>query len=183
MSMILSIDPGQNTGIALGSYSAITPYTLDYRWQVHGGVEGFINWWESNTERVGWADTIVCESFELRRTNTFQADIEPKAIEGALRVFTHYSDYEIAWQTAAQKASLIGYPESADTADKRQRLRYEFLDRFGLFKAGTENDDSNDAITHALVYLRSVKHAPTLHTFWPDTLRGHLTAVPAGPTF
>lgn len=169
MTTLLSIDPGDNTGIALGFFDAVTPYRLLERWQVHGGVTGFMAWLEA-----GYAadvDIIICEKFDLRN-NDFVADTVPLLCEGALLAAQRFgdglvADTPIVWQGADRKWGLIGYPKTANTPDKRQRLRFQFLDRFGLFKAGTEFDDSNDAITHALVYLKGIRHYPSAFAFWP----------------
>jgi len=163
MTYLLSIDPGKNSGIALGYYDSLTPYRLLERWQVHGGLEGFLAWWDSTDVEF---NEVVCERFVLAN-NEFTADITPKAIEGALVTLLRHEDVPIAWQPRGDKALLTGYPEKARTKAQRQRVRFDFLDRFGLFKPGTENDDSNDAITHALVYLKRRRHMPTLLAMWP----------------
>lgn len=171
MTYLLSIDPGVNTGIALGYYDAITPYRLVERWQVHNGLDGFIRWWETAV----WAggpldlsfDEIVCEKF-LLADNDFKADVTPLLIEGALIVLNRQSyNVPIVWQPNTDKAGLVGYPSEAKTKAQRQRVRFDFLERFGLFKAGTENDDTNDAIVHALVSLKKRLHSPTLLAMWP----------------
>ncbi len=164
MTYQLDIDPGKNTGVALAFYDAITPYRLEERWQVHGGLDGFNEWWYDNIALD--VDEIVCEKFILAR-NDFQADLEPMLIEGALRTHLHEDATPIMWQPRTDKSALTGYPETAKTPGQRQRVRFDFLDRFGLFKPGTENDDSNDAITHGLVNLKRRKHAPTLQAYWP----------------
>ena len=170
MKYILSIDPGQSTGIALGSYDAITPYQLVSRWNVLGGVEGFIEWWQENQDGE-IAHELVVEKFHLDPTNQFSADLTPVAIEGALAALNWDAGVEIAWQGRELKSALIGYPPEARTKTERQRVRFDFLDRFGLFAKGAHNDDSNDAITHALTYLKRRKHAPTLMAFWPPPPR------------
>lgn len=164
MTRILSIDPGKNTGIALGSYSDESPYELLQRWQVHGGVEGFKAWWAGSPSY----DVLVVEKFVLSGENDFAADLTPKEIEGALcMALTPLEWHHVVWQPRTDKARLIGYPKTADTKAKRQRVRFNFLKKHGLFAPGTENDDSNDAITHALVHLKVIMHRPTLMTYWP----------------
>lgn len=165
MTHLLSIDPGGNTGVALGFYDALTPYRLLQRWQVHGGLEGFAHWWESTV--IEW-DELVVERFILDPNNQFTADLTPKEIEGYLRGEMGPDDYAlIIWQPRTDKAALTGYPASANTKAKRQRVRFDFLKRFGMFKPGTENDDSNDAIVHAIVSLKKRRHYPTMMAFWP----------------
>ena len=170
MTYLLSIDPGQSTGIALGYYDAITPYRLERRWNVLGGVEGFIDWWGEDQGRE-IAHEMVVEQFHLDPTNQFSADLTPVAIEGALAVLNMGSGVEITWQGREMKSALIGYPPEARTKTERQRVRFDFLDRFGLFAKGAHNDDSQDAITHALVFLKRRKHMPTMLAFWPPPPR------------
>lgn len=165
MTSLLSIDPGLNSGIALGRYDSLTPYRLLERWQVHNGLDGFLDWWGSEDIQF---DELVVEKFVLAN-NDFTADITPKEIEGAIKTLMRYTAPEIPiwWQPRQDKSALTGYPDSAKTKAQRQRVRFDFLDRFGLFKAGTEHDDSNDAITHALVNLKRRRHMPTVLAMWP----------------
>lgn len=166
MTYLLSIDPGQSTGIALGYYDSITPYRLEQRWNVLGGVDGFIEWWWEN-QGGEIANELVVEQFHLDPTNQFSADLTPVAIEGALAALNWDDGIQITWQGRDMKGNMIGYPASARTKTQRQRVRFDFLDRFGLFAKGAHNDDSQDAITHALVYLKRRKHMPTMLAFWP----------------
>lgn len=163
MTRLLSIDPGKNTGIALGEYSDTEPYRLLQRWQVHGGTAGFKRWWRR--ERPEY-DALVIEKFILA-ANEFTADLTPVLIEGVLDVLLEDETVQPVWQPRQAKGSLIGYPPSVKTKTQRQRFRFDFLDRFGLFAAGTDNDDSNDAITHSLVFLKSRQHIPTMRFYWP----------------
>jgi hypothetical protein len=164
MTWLLSADPGKNTGIALGYYDATTPYQLHQRWQVHRGLDGFIHWWRNDLPDE--VDEIVVEKFVSKR-GEMAPDLSGVPIEGVIALGAYDLGIPVIWQTAAQKGSLVGYPESARTKAQRQRVRFNFLDRHGLFKAGTENDDSNDAITHALISLKVRRHAPTLRRFFP----------------
>lgn len=171
MTHTLAVDPGKNTGIALGFYDSHTPYRLVKRWQVHGGLDGFHEWWD----RAPWwecgierPDERVVERFVLDPNNEFTADLTPKEVEGYLRAVLPEAEYRaINWQLRTDKSLLTGYPKSAVTPAQKQRVRFDFLKRFDLFEPGTDNDDSNDAITHALVRLKRVRHLPTLRHYWP----------------
>lgn len=180
MTRVLSADPGKNSGLALGYFDAITPYRLISRWQVHEGLTGFLDWAAYQAPQF---DEIVCEKFILDPKNQFTADLTPVEIEGALRTLQSIDqrfDVPIMWQPRTDKAALTGYPDSAKTKAQRQRVRFDFLDRFGLFARGTENDDSNDAICHALISLKRRLHEPTLHAFWPERRRsptGNVTPI------
>lgn len=180
MTLLLSVDPGKSTGIALGYYDAITPYLLLERWNVLGGLEGFIDWWDAAHYKDGPLSggmhehqyDLVVEQFRLDSRNEFTADLAPVQIEGAI-VAKNGSTYcrPIVWQPRTDKAVLTGYPKDCVTKTQRQRHRFDFLERFGLFAAGSRNDDSNDAVCHALIFLKRAKHAPSLHAFWPQKLR------------
>lgn len=173
MTYLLSIDPGLNSGAALGYYDATSPYRVVGRWQVHGGLPGFLAWWER--EHIGERfDEIVVEKFILDPTNQFSADLTPVQIEGAIIAKLFPRDNAIAWQPRTDKSALTGYPPTAITKTQRQRARFDFLDRFGMFESGTGNDDSNDAVTHGLVYLKRRRHLPTLRAFWPEQARSVL---------
>lgn len=163
MTYLLSIDPGLNTGIVLGFYDAVTPYRVLERWQVHHGPAGFIQWFES--ARGTRVDEIVVEKF-IYDASADAADIIGVPIEGMCMLIAHERGIPVIWQTRADKGALVGYPDAAVTKAQRQRVRFDFLDRIGMFKPGTENDDTNDAVTHALVSLRRRRHIPTLKAYW-----------------
>jgi hypothetical protein len=111
--MLLSLDPGRNSGAALGYYDDIEPYTLVDRWQIHGGVDGFKRWWREGHWRS--ADYLVVEKFILASDNEFTADLTPVHIEGALSVLLDDSHLRPIWQPRTDKSRLVGYPKSAVT--------------------------------------------------------------------
>lgn len=164
MTWLLSIDPGKNSGIALGYFDSLTPYQLHQRWQVHGGVVGLAHWWRD--ERPEY-DVLVIEKFILDPTNEFTADLSAPECEGFLLVALEGEAVQPVWQLRSAKGDLTGYPKWATKKHQRQRIRFNFLERFGLFRAGTENDDSNDAITHGVVWLKRMEHLPQLRQMWP----------------
>lgn len=168
MTRLLALDPGLETGAALMEYSPTRAPSLVARWQILDGVPGFVDWWFSRES--GHIDEIVCESFILDPEET-HPDVTPLRIEGALIALNSLLvGPPIVWQPRNLKAELVGnhYPPAAKTKAQRQRVRFDFLDRFGLFKAGDHFTDSNDAITHAIVNLKLRKHAPTLAQFYPQ---------------
>lgn len=166
MPYLFSLDPGKNTGAALGYYDDDTPYQLLERWQIHGGLEGFAQWTEHGAGGLDFDERVV-ERFVLSGDNEFTADLTPKEIEGYLRGVLTADEYAaITWQLRSDKSRLTGYPKSAVTKAQRQRVRFNFLKEHGLFAAGADNDDSNDAIVHALVYLKR-RHRPTVLRYWP----------------
>lgn len=146
---LLSIDPGKQTGIALGIYGDDEPYKLAEVWQVSGGLKGFIDWWREHETLM--PTYLVCEKFVLRN-NAFVADTEPLLIEGALRVLW---GGDIVWQLRTDKMFVTD----------------QLLKEHGLWKTGKalgwkDCRDANDAIIHGLAFLRKQKHLPTLRKFW-----------------
>lgn len=134
----------------MGFYGDNEPYELLNVWQVSGGLHGFIDWWR---ERLPILPTyLVCEKFVLRN-NVFVADTEPLLIEGALRVLW---GGDIEWQLPSDK-SLV-----SDTV-----LRENNLWHTGKQVGWKDARDTNDAIIHALAYLKKNKHIPTLQKYWP----------------
>jgi len=147
---LLSLDPGKQTGIALGTYGD-EAYELLNVWQIAGGLNGFIDWWYSHyplNESV-----LVSEKFVLRN-NAFVADTEPLLIEGALHVLY---DNQIVWQLASDK-SLVN-----DSV-----LRENNLWHTGKQVGWKDARDTNDAIIHGLAYLKKNKHIPTLQKYWAN---------------
>lgn len=164
MTYLLSFDAGLNTGIALMHYSPTEPVTLVARWQVHNGLDGFLDWAEREWH-PGLADEVVVEKFVFD-PSAKAADLAGVPIEGVIAVYARRDGAPIIWHTRADKSGLIGYPESAATKAQRQRVRFDFLERIGMFAAGTENDDSNDAIVHGLVSLKRRRHLPTIRAYF-----------------
>ena len=130
-------------------------------WQVADGLAGFVEWWREHGCKVvmfrEWAYdkpiTVVCEKFVLR-SNSFVADTEPLLIEGAL---TALHNGNIVWQLRSDK-SLVDDKVLKDHALWHTGKQVEWKDA----------RDTNDAIIHALAYLKKNKHIPTLQKFWGE---------------
>ena len=155
---VLSIDPGKQSGVALGIYGDYG-YELVKVWQISDGLQGFIEWWKETGHKVivyrEWAYmkpiVVVCEKFVLR-SNQFVADTEPLLIEGALSAL-HNGD--IVWQLRSDK-SLVD-----DSVLKKNGLWHT-----GKQVGWKDARDTNDAIIHALAYLKKNKHIATLEKYW-----------------
>lgn len=187
MTYLLTIDPGMSTGITLGRYAPDAAYERLGFWQVEGGLKGFYRWlldhyWEQDPESAGMAfggatwefpyvpafyarDTVVvCEKFvPLPAPRTFKtAELEPIRIEGAVEVLLG----DVVWQRAAMMVLAGG-----DTPAKRKRASDDVLRAGGLWVTGMKDlgmKDANDVISaqkHALAYLRSIKHQPTIEKY------------------
>jgi hypothetical protein len=141
---ILAIDPGGTTGIAIVSFSNQTEPVVSHYEEVPDGLKGFIEWYKKSRDSINW-DIIVCETFTLRQNVKFP-DLSPVYIIGALEAFE--SPNKIEWQSPAQKHLCD---------DKRLKI-------MNMHKPGKGH--ANDAIRHAIIYLRNKKHLPTLMLGW-----------------
>lgn len=164
MTLQLSVDPGLNTGITLGFYDAVTPYRIIRRWQVHHGLEGFLRWLDGSLHDLDAVDEIVVERFISNPEEI--ADLSGVPIEGAIALWARQIGAVVIWNSRFHKGVLTGYPDEAITKAQRQRVRFDWLTERGLARPGTENDDSNDATTHALVSLKARGHQPTIRAYW-----------------
>jgi len=150
MTYILSFDPGQSTGIALGLYSEKDPYEVLQVWQTQNGLSGVLEWLG---EHYGPDhEQVVSESFILRKT-PFMPDVEPLRIEGALTVF--YPN--IVWQPPSDKHHV------PDTILKEHRLW-----QTGKPLGHVDGRDANDAIIHGITFLKKLGHVPTIKKYWPS---------------
>lgn len=170
MTFQLVADPGKNTGIVLGYYDATTPYQLLQRWQIHHGLEGFLRWFEANADDLDHVDEIVVEKYIQNPDE--DGDLSGVPIEGAIALWARQIGAAVIWNSRFDKGLLVGYPADAITKEQRQRVRFDFLAEHGLAKAGTENDDTNDSATHALVSLRKRRHMPTIKAYWGRGRKG-----------
>lgn len=176
MKTLISIDPGQSTGLIVGTYSDDTPFELTHAFQIEGGVEGFIDFlnpeyddmWFLGGERfkVPHDLTVLVEKFTARgaaagpfalKTNA----LEPLRIEGALLAM----GITPTWVSPAQQYFLPG--ESKAEKKKRQ---HAWLQENGYAimpkDLGTKDaDDARSACAHAISWLRRQKHKPTLELF------------------
>lgn len=153
MTLLLSIDPGKATGIALGEYHKDIPYRLGNAWIIHGGVDGFIEFMIEHSLFYA-VDQVVCERF-VARDNGWVADIEAKAIEGAL------------------KAIMYGTPIAFQDRNAKVLVPDSVLKEHGLWQTGsmvghTDGRDANDAIIHALGWLMRRSHLSTLEFYFGD---------------
>ncbi len=173
MNYVLSIDPGMRTGIILGYYSDLTAYERIDFWQIDGGLEGLIDWMADGYVNGTWYFspsiavndlTVVCEKFVPIRSKvarTFKTEeLEPIRIEGALRM--ELGD-GIVWQRSSAMVLAGG-----ETPAERKRNSDDVLRNAGLWLTGKKDlgmsdaNDANAAQKHAIAYMRSLKHEPTM---------------------
>lgn len=173
MTRSLWVDPGLMTGIALGYYDAVTPYQLLERWQIPRGIHGWIDWKHSVGLGLG-VDELGYEKFILGQESDDNLAGDALAgvpIEGSIHEWGVLAGIPVMIQDRTHKGGLVGYPPEARSKAQRQRVRFDWLKERGLFVPGTGHDDSNDAITHALVNLKQRNHLPTMRYFWPPRRR------------
>lgn len=150
------------TGIAAGIFGSDQPYELLDVWQVGEGLTGFLDWWNKTGKTYllfkTWAyqeePVIVSEQFVLR-SNPFVADTTPIIIEGALVALCDYLKFSVTFQQRTNKALVND----------------SVLKEHGLWHTGKQVQwkdarDTNDAIIHALAFLKTNKHIPTLEKYW-----------------
>lgn len=111
-------------------------------WQIKDGLQGFL--------KKGWMqeqfDIIVCENFTLRNSVTFP-DLSPVYIIGALEAL---AVQDIIYQRPAEK------PVCPDN----------ILKVMNFYQVSMPH--ANDAIRHAVIYLRKQRHIPTIKLGWPN---------------
>lgn len=154
MPYVLSFDPGIATGWAYGHFSNHHPYSVEGVGVIHGGLEGFTEWWASDLVRAEYqANHIVIEGFRSRSGQPFAPNLDGVEIIGFLRGTLHAlkvpSFYTMQWPT--DKALV---PDSTVKA-------------LGFWQTGkmvnhTDGRDANDAIIHGLAYMLKQKHEPTI---------------------
>lgn len=143
---ILSLDPGGTTGYMIGTVEPNSTLTIERSGQIKNSLRGFLDfhWDVLESENI---DLIICENFELRE-GIYGADLSPVYIIGALEAL--YSTTTIAYQGPYQKPLVD---------DDR-------LKKLGLYEPGKPH--RNDAVRHAVIYLRNTKHMPTLEAGWKE---------------
>lgn len=143
MTRLLSIDPAaeravSDTGWALLEYTDDTPATLVDGGVVHGGFEGFRQW------TMPESDITVCEKYVKFRA---QGDPTPLLIEGVVR----YLRPDVRLQPSS------GYKTAVPD---------EVIKRLGLWTTEGHHADMRSALRHALWYLKTTLHRPTLRAGW-----------------
>lgn len=169
MTQLWSFDLGEASGVVLGSFHPDAPYEPVAAWQIDGGAQGLKDFLENKEYwRTGGGGFFppssaiaVCEKFILNPGNEFQADLEGVIGEGVLLAKWN-AVAPIIWQPRSKK--FMGYGE---TTTKRAD---EILKAGGLWQEPPPNHedarDVNDALIHALVYLRDQRHVPTLSRYF-----------------
>ena len=137
---VIGQDPGGTTGVALLRYTDNTAPELVYLHQIPDGREGFFYFFVGSDVGEGTNFVSVSEKWETRE-GIHSANLEPVYIEGVQYAIwvdqTHYQSPRVK--------TVIGD---------------EFLKINNLWTEGKRHQ--MDALLHALYYLRSIGHEPTL---------------------
>lgn len=137
---VIAQDPGGTTGVAVLRYTENTQPELVYLHQIEEGRKGFYEFFFGSWVGEGTSNVSVSEQWETRE-GVFGANLEPVHIEGI--------QYAIwADQTVYQSPKV------------KPMVGDEFLKANNLWTEGKRHQ--MDALLHAIYYLRSIGHEPTL---------------------
>lgn len=181
----LSIDPGVSTGVCLFTYGDDQPFRVAQWFQFKGGAErlGLFLRRVDLAERAGGLEmkshlldspptirlsALVVERFTPRQNQGFNLsrdDVEPLRGEGVLLGMGLGN--RITWREPSQQY-FLGAP-GLQKAEKKKLAR-SFLKSHGMLPTGKkvgqpDADDAVSATLHAIGFLRSIKHTPTLEMF------------------
>ena len=176
LDIILSFDPGDSTGFAIGCFSDGGAYEVLDSGVIPGGVTGFIAWLcHGHAGReikqilsAGLRCHVVSEKFVVEPS--FVGDCEALKIEGVITarfgLDANPCAKTIVYQLRSEKAALIGGSDGRATCTEAERFRW--LKANGLVNPAGLSGEAHDldAITHALLFLKKRYHAPTLKKFW-----------------
>jgi hypothetical protein len=143
---MLALDPGGTTGVAIFDYEHDSAPVMVMNDQIPGSLDGFIEWYLDRKPKYDW-DHVVCEDFTLRLNVKFP-DLSPVYIIGALNAI----EWDVADNLTMQQPSMKSLCDDS-------RLKKMALHTPGFGHA-------NDAVRHAIIYLRNKKHMPTLRLGW-----------------
>jgi hypothetical protein len=148
--ILLCIDPGQRTGIALLVFGD-TGITSFGEWDIPDGVDGFRAWWRDhmNPWEPPYPELVVAESFTLRE-GVYGVNTEPLQVLGALSVLADNVGLEV----------ILRRP-----AGRKRQVPDVILKRLNLYRKGNANRNILEAIRHGVAYAKSQKHGPTLAAF------------------
>src|SRR5690625_5188853 len=148
--IIVGIDPGKSTGIAVLGHNEITHPTLITHdtpapENVTGVLESLLS--ELDHQQV----VIVVERFVLRE-GMYGVDTTPIEVIGRIKEWSKDRPHPFVWQLPSEKELATN----------------EVLRRMGLWLKGKDQRHVMDAVRHAVVYLAKQKHMPTLKKGWPQ---------------
>lgn len=160
MTTLIAIDPGQMSGVFMGWFDDSVPLTRMSFIQMPGGLAGMEQVIRDLGGDLKQFDVVVSEKFSTRPMSRQYKleELEPIRIEGMIQ----WLRSDTVWQAPAKMVLRQG-----STQAERKRKSDDVLRDGGLWLTGKDVDykdanDANAAAKHALAYMRSIKHAPTL---------------------
>lgn len=139
---MLALDPGKTTGWSFWEYGETTPATCLKHGQVEDGLDGYLE----HIDKME-ADIIVAEQFILDG-RTPNPDVTPLKIEGALASYSHG----------------LNVPLVLQRNNFKKHVSNELLKEHGLYWKGEPH--AMDSARHALAYLKTQHHYPTLEKYF-----------------
>lgn len=165
MTRLLAIDPGMTTGVVWGHYDQTSPFLRVGFAEVPGGMVGLDEWLIDLFEgRFAWPDVVVSERFKPRpMARSYRLDeLEPLRIEGYLWSLFDRRDNSLVFRDPETRGSGRDGVRGMERVLKLHNL---WLRPSDIPNHGDAND-ANAAQMHALAYLRSIGHLPTIHAFF-----------------
>ena len=161
MTSIMAIDPGMETGIFVGRYGPESPLSAFRHFQAPCGVAGLHAWLSFQSFTIiTEPDVVVFERFTPRPMSRQyrREELEPLVIEGY--VYARFGD-RVVYQNPQRM--LINGGSGAEGKRNADRL----LRNLGLHMTGADvgrpdANDANAATKHALAYMVSIGHEPTI---------------------
>lgn len=183
---LISIDPGKSSGVSVGTYSDTEPYKLTHAFQIEGGVEGFIGKVSSyftesrcpenrleifdevyDAEEIGKSVNVIIEKFTARGAGnafSYRTDaLEALRVEGAILAM----GIDPIWRSPQHMYFMV----PSGFKGNKKSLSHKWLKDNGLYVAPKEvgckdADDVRSSILHAVSWLRSIGHKPTLEKYF-----------------
>jgi hypothetical protein len=143
---LIAFDPGKTTGMSIWQYDSDTPLTHIAHGQIENGLEGFLEYFYPKGKFLPW-DVIVSESFVLDG-RTSNPDTTPLRIEGALLSHAHRTNVLVRLQRNNFKAHVDN----------------DLLRKFELYWPAEQH--AMDSARHALSYMKTSLHRPTLDHYF-----------------
>ena len=146
--LYLGLDPGVRSGLALVE---ATDKRVDVlaTWDVPGGAEGFLDWWEEHSPTWREKPVVVIEAFILRE-GVHGVDITPRDVIGAAKA-------------ECKRMGLEWHMESP--AGRLKRMPNWALKEMGVELPGNRNRNAKEAVRHCLSFLKSRGNKAVLEVF------------------
>lgn len=141
---ICAVDPGSSrSGVVLMHVPHNKTPALKGYWEVTGGPEGFLDWWQHRPAH----DVLVVEDYIVRKG--VPSDHKALRTVGFLR--------------ATEPEATFQMP-----AGRKKAVSNDALKRLGLYLPGEPLRNAVEAARHAVLWLKNQGHRPTIEVGWPD---------------